>query len=63
MQNAKLRELVHPDLFDYADIEPQLAGFDACFFCLGVASSGIAKLTTTTLPTNLRWPPRKIWCV
>jgi uncharacterized protein YbjT (DUF2867 family) len=43
MQNAKLRELVHPDLFDYADIEPQLAGFDACFFCLGVASSGLSE--------------------
>src|SRR5262245_26581287 len=26
----KLRDLVHPDLFHYAAIEPQLTGFDAC---------------------------------
>jgi uncharacterized protein YbjT (DUF2867 family) len=41
VQNAKQQDIVHPDLFDYADIEPQLTGFDACFFCLGVASSGM----------------------
>jgi uncharacterized protein YbjT (DUF2867 family) len=40
IQNAKLRELVHADMFDYSAIEPQLSGFDACFFCLGVTSAG-----------------------
>jgi len=39
--NPRLHELVHPDLFRYADIEPQLTGFDACFFCLGVSSAGL----------------------
>ena len=24
-------------------IEPQLAGYDACFFCLGVSSVGMVK--------------------
>jgi uncharacterized protein YbjT (DUF2867 family) len=38
MEDAKLREIVHRDLFDYASIEPELTGFDACFFCLGVSS-------------------------
>ena len=37
-QNPKLREIIHPDLFDYSSIENQLSGFDACFFCLGVSS-------------------------
>ena len=37
-QSPKLREIVHPDLFDYSSIENQLSGFDACFFCLGVSS-------------------------
>jgi uncharacterized protein YbjT (DUF2867 family) len=39
--HAKLRELIHTDFFDYSTIEPQLTGFDACFFCLGVSSAGI----------------------
>jgi uncharacterized protein YbjT (DUF2867 family) len=38
--HAKLRDVVHRDLLDYTAIESQLAGFDACFFCLGVTSSG-----------------------
>ena len=37
VQNAKLREIVHADLWNYAAIENQLTGFDACFFCLGVS--------------------------
>ena len=39
--HAKLRELLHTDFFDYSTIEPQLTGFDACFFCLGVSSTGM----------------------
>lgn len=41
VQNSKLREIVHTDLFNYASIESQLRGFDACFFCLGVSSLGM----------------------
>jgi uncharacterized protein YbjT (DUF2867 family) len=43
VQNPKLREIVRPDLFHYSDIESQLAGFDACFFCLGVSSAGMPE--------------------
>jgi uncharacterized protein YbjT (DUF2867 family) len=32
---------VHPDLFHYSEIEANLSGFDACFFCLGVSSAGM----------------------
>jgi uncharacterized protein YbjT (DUF2867 family) len=39
--HAKLRELVHDNFLDYSAIEPQLAGYDACFFCLGVSSVGM----------------------
>jgi len=42
-QDPKLREIVHPDLFNYAPIEDQLTGFDACFFCLGISSVGLAE--------------------
>ena len=40
-QHAKLRELVHADFFDYSTIEPDLTGYDACFFSLGVSSAGM----------------------
>jgi uncharacterized protein YbjT (DUF2867 family) len=41
VQDAKLKEIVHKDLASYTEIEGELAGFDACFFCLGVSSSGM----------------------
>ena len=40
VNQPKLQEIVHRDLFDYSSIEPELAGFDACFFCLGVSAVG-----------------------
>ena len=41
--HAKLREIVHGDFLDYSEIEAQLAGYDACFFCLGVTSIGLTE--------------------
>jgi uncharacterized protein YbjT (DUF2867 family) len=41
VQHPKLRELRHDDFTDYSAIEPQLSGYDACFFCLGVSSIGM----------------------
>jgi uncharacterized protein YbjT (DUF2867 family) len=40
-RHAKLREIQHDNFLDYSAIESQLAGFDACFFCLGVSSLGL----------------------
>jgi len=45
-EHDKLTELVRPDLFDLSeggDAAGQLAGYDACFFCLGVSSAGMAE--------------------
>jgi uncharacterized protein YbjT (DUF2867 family) len=42
-QYPKLIELVQKDLFTYSDIESQLTGYDTCFFCLGVTSSGMTE--------------------
>jgi uncharacterized protein YbjT (DUF2867 family) len=39
--DPKLHELVHTDFFDYSTIEPELTGYDACFFSLGVSSAGM----------------------
>ncbi len=52
-QNPKLRELVHTDFFDYSALEPELAGFDACFFCLGVSSAGMDETKYTHLTYDL----------
>jgi uncharacterized protein YbjT (DUF2867 family) len=41
VRHAKLREIIHSDMTNYAAIESELTGFDACFFCLGVSSSGM----------------------
>jgi len=42
-QHEKLREIVHQDFYDFSAIESQLAGYDACFFCLGVSSAGMKE--------------------
>jgi uncharacterized protein YbjT (DUF2867 family) len=42
-QHAKLREIVRPDLFDLDDVRDDLAGNDACFFCLGVSATGMRE--------------------
>lgn len=51
--HAKLREIVHRDMFDYASIESELAGFDACFFCLGVSSFRMSEADYTRLTYDL----------
>ena len=43
VQHAKLQEIAHPDMWNYAAIEDRLRGFDACFFCLGVTSAGMSE--------------------
>jgi uncharacterized protein YbjT (DUF2867 family) len=52
-QHPKLRELVHTNFFDYSAIEPQLTGYDACFFCLGVSSAGMDEAKYTHLTYDL----------
>jgi uncharacterized protein YbjT (DUF2867 family) len=42
-QHSKLEEIVHGDLLDLSPIESKLAGLDACFYCLGMASSGMTE--------------------
>lgn len=43
LKHPKLREIVHFDLLRFEPIEAALSGFDACFFCLGVSSSGMTE--------------------
>ena len=45
--HAKLRELVHADFSDFSAIEGDLAGYDACFFCLGTSAAGMSEAAYT----------------
>jgi uncharacterized protein YbjT (DUF2867 family) len=42
-RHEKLEEIVHENFFDFSPIEARLAGYDACFFCLGVSSVGMTE--------------------
>ena len=52
-QHAKLREIVHKDFFDFTSLESELAGFDACFFCLGVSSAGMSEESYRRVTFNI----------
>ncbi|MBL0210335.1 MAG: epimerase [Holophagaceae bacterium] len=41
--HPKLREIVLPDLSNYIGHEDELAGSDACFFCLGISAAGMTE--------------------
>jgi putative NADH-flavin reductase len=40
VKHNKLKEIIHKDFFDHTEIEDQLPGYNACFFCAGVTSVG-----------------------
>jgi uncharacterized protein YbjT (DUF2867 family) len=42
-RDPKLREIIHAEMGNLEAIEAELAGFDACFFTLGVSSSGMKE--------------------
>ncbi|MGN6579542.1 MAG: NAD-dependent epimerase/dehydratase family protein [Bordetella sp.] len=51
--HSKLTEIVHADFHDLSKIESQLAGYDACFFCLGVSSVGMSEADYTRVTYDL----------
>lgn len=53
VDHPKVREIVHPDLFDYSGLEDELTGFDACFFCLGVSAAGMSEEAYSRISVDL----------
>ena len=55
--HPKLAEILHADFLDLAPIADKLAGYNACFFCLGVSSVGMNEekyyLQTYTLTMHM----------
>ena len=59
-QHPKLRELVHADMWDYESVSDVLAQFDACYFCIGVTSSGMAEDKYTRLTYDMTLAAAKV---
>src|SRR5437764_11727045 len=53
IHDSKVREIVHADLWKYDDIESDLSGFSACFFCLGVTSAGMNEADYTRVTYDI----------
>jgi uncharacterized protein YbjT (DUF2867 family) len=51
--HEKLRELVVRDFLDFSAVEAELAGYDACFFCLGVSSAGLGEAEYTRVTYDI----------
>jgi uncharacterized protein YbjT (DUF2867 family) len=49
VRHPKLREVIHADFTDLTPIEDSLAGYDACFFCLGVSAVGLSEADYTRI--------------
>jgi len=52
-RHPKLDELVHENLWDFSAVRDRLWGYDACFFCLGVASAGMTEEAYTRVTRDI----------
>jgi uncharacterized protein YbjT (DUF2867 family) len=57
VKHPKLRELLLSDLFDFTAVEPQLVGYDACLWAVGISSVGLDEqaYARVTEELTLEW--------
>jgi uncharacterized protein YbjT (DUF2867 family) len=53
VRHPKLTEALADDLFRLDAVRPELAGADACFFCLGVSAVGLSEASYTRMTHDL----------
>jgi len=41
IDHPKLKQLEHRDFSDFTTVKEQLAGYDGCFYCLGISAAGL----------------------
>jgi len=58
--HERVRELVHKDALDYGPVATELAGFDACFFCLGISSVGMDEAAYTKITYDYTMAAAKV---
>lgn len=51
--HPKLREVIHADFFNYESLADDFASCHACFFCLGVSSTGMSEARYSNLTYDL----------
>jgi uncharacterized protein YbjT (DUF2867 family) len=51
--HPKLREVLHPDFFDFESLRADFTGCDACFFCLGITSLGLSEAAYTRVTYDI----------
>ncbi len=69
--HPRMTEIVHTDFYNFNAIEHQCAGYNACFFCLGVSSIGMQEeeyrrvthdLTLAAAQTLVKQNPDMTFC-
>jgi nucleoside-diphosphate-sugar epimerase len=53
VQHPKLKEILHDNFYDLSSVRDRLAGYNACFFCLGTTSVGKKEDEYTKITFNL----------
>jgi uncharacterized protein YbjT (DUF2867 family) len=43
IEHPKLKELIQNDFSDFTNVQKELSGYDACFFCLGISAAGLKE--------------------
>ncbi len=43
IEHPKLKEILLADFFNFKSLEKEVAGYNACYFCLGMSSVGVSK--------------------
>lgn len=71
VKHEKLKEIIHKDFFDLSEIENQLTGYNACYFCTGISSVGKKEdeykrityaLTMNFANTLVKPNPKMVFC-
>jgi hypothetical protein len=43
VQHSKLEVILHEDFSDFGNVSDKLAGYDACYLCMGVSAAGMTE--------------------
>lgn len=71
LQHGKLKEVIHADFQDFSALSSMFAGYDTCFFCLGVSAVGLSEeeyhkitydIVTKAAGTMLKANPGSTFC-
>ena len=62
MTHPKLKEIIVKNINELHEIESQIIGYNACFFCLGVSSVGIKEEAFSKLTYDLTLNFAKVLC-